>query len=314
MCTDPVKNIDDSYFPPNSLAVSVDNVLTAAECEHLIAIAESGNPQYVTSATLEDGTSIELMKPNPHRVAVFDSSSFANEHGSLWSKIKRLVCCGSNETWHSSFKNYFDREDACSRPTAGLPTGINPRFRVLRYNHRDHDEFLPHYDATTNIGECQSALTILIYLNDNFVGGETVFLCPNKFDVPQPPPASLASSFLVSITPQIGKCVIFEHNLFHAGLPLSSGVKWILRTDILFEKNNNPSPIVETAAPPPSTVIDMVTKFPTHKNSITDLFDSLGVLHDSLKSLECLDKGMFKTIASEYHLPDNVLAQLLASF
>jgi prolyl 4-hydroxylase len=88
--------------------------------------------------------------------------------------------------------------------------------------------FSPHYDACEgNEGYCSRMngsdgprlLTVLIYLNDNFEGGETVFPKINK-----------------SVKPEKGKAVIFRNvdengviitQALHGGEPIKSGEKWI---------------------------------------------------------------------------------------
>ena len=71
----------------------------------------------------------------------------------------------------------------------GPPLGLNPRLRVLRYDASDMDFFSPHYDATTTFTdksnhsssqkeniEIESQLTVLLYLNEGFDRGRTIFL------------------------------------------------------------------------------------------------------------------------------------------
>lgn len=88
--------------------------------------------------------------------------------------------------------------------------------------------FSPHYDACEgNEGYCSRMngsdgprlLTVLIYLNDNFEGGETVFPKINK-----------------SVKPEKGKAVIFRNvdengviitQALHGGEPIKYGEKWI---------------------------------------------------------------------------------------
>ena len=60
-----------------------------------------------------------------------------------------------------------------------------------------------------------SYYTILIYLNDNYIGGETVF-------------------DEITINPKAGTALIFRHDLEHTGSEVRSGIKYILRTDIMF--------------------------------------------------------------------------------
>lgn len=88
--------------------------------------------------------------------------------------------------------------------------------------------FSPHYDACEGDKEFCSRMngldgprlfTVLLYLNDNFDGGETVFPKINK-----------------SVKPEKGKAVIFRNvdkngviitQALHGGEPIKSGEKWI---------------------------------------------------------------------------------------
>ncbi len=55
----------------------------------------------------------------------------------------------------------------------------------------------------------------MIYLNDDFEGGTTAF---DSFEV----------------APKTGDGLIFFQELEHAGLPIVSGRKYVLRTDIMY--------------------------------------------------------------------------------
>lgn len=115
-----------------------------------------------------------------------------------------------------------------------------------RYDSATADDFRPHYDATTeDLSEpgsvWRSYLTVLLYLNDcatpatveadsgnvdssegSFEGGRTLFLAA-KGRHPQ-----------VSVRPSTGAVTFFEHDQYHAGEAVTAGVKWILRTDVMF--------------------------------------------------------------------------------
>ena len=69
------------------------------------------------------------------------------------------------------------------------------------------------YDKSS--GE-ESRWTLLIYLNDNFEGGETAFYDTDTWKE------------VLRIKPQKGMALIFDIDLWHSGLPLLSGnKKWI---------------------------------------------------------------------------------------
>jgi hypothetical protein len=100
--------------------------------------------------------------------------------------------------------------------------GLNERFRFYRYDpgqqfdwHRDGSFERPN-------GE-RSLITILIYLNDGFVGGET------SFDEP-----SLGLGQRYDVVPQTGLALFFDHPLLHKGQPVQSGRKYVLRTDVMY--------------------------------------------------------------------------------
>jgi prolyl 4-hydroxylase len=84
-----------------------------------------------------------------------------------------------------------------------------------------HDFFHPntdYYESCIKQGG-QRAYSCLIYLNDNFTGGETDFPKVNK-----------------TVIPELGKLIVWDnlkedgsldYDSFHAGLPVIEGQKWI---------------------------------------------------------------------------------------
>ena len=95
--------------------------------------------------------------------------------------------------------------------------GLNERLRFYRY--ASGQSFSPHTDGyfLRENGE-RSLLTLLVNLNDNFSGGETRFLENEQI-----------------VIPQQGQVMIFSHELWHEGLPVTSGYKYVLRTDVMFQ-------------------------------------------------------------------------------
>ena len=92
--------------------------------------------------------------------------------------------------------------------------GINENFRFYKY--LPGQEFKKHKDNVYFKNEREkSYFSLLIYLNDTFSGGETIF------DNCQ-------------ISPKTGSAVIFPHELLHSGNLVNSGVKYVLRTDIIY--------------------------------------------------------------------------------
>lgn len=92
--------------------------------------------------------------------------------------------------------------------------GFNEQFRFYRYDHGER--FNKHRDGhfVRNDRE-ESFLTFLIYLNEDFEGGETAF-----------------DSFAVK--PQTGYALCFVHELRHTGTLVHQGRKYVLRTDVMY--------------------------------------------------------------------------------
>ena len=57
----------------------------------------------------------------------------------------------------------------------------------------------------------------MVYLNENFSGGETELQGYN-------------------IQPKTGTALLFPHALLHQGNAVLSGTKYVLRTDVMYEK------------------------------------------------------------------------------
>lgn len=94
--------------------------------------------------------------------------------------------------------------------------GLNELFRFYRYE--NGQRFNWHKDGAfyRDMGD-QSYLTLLFYLNGDFEGGETSF---EGFDV----------------VPKQGDALIFKHELRHKGCSVSKGIKYVLRTDVMYKK------------------------------------------------------------------------------
>lgn len=106
------------------------------------------------------------------------------------------------------------------------PVGLNERFRYYRYTRGQKFDW--HFDGpfTRDTGEC-SKLTFMIYLNDGFVGGETVFNLKRHGGVRDDDPQ-------LTVTPTAGTALVFRHDVLHTGAVVLDGVKYVIRTDVMF--------------------------------------------------------------------------------
>jgi prolyl 4-hydroxylase len=97
--------------------------------------------------------------------------------------------------------------------------GLNERFRCYRY--KPGMRFAPHKDGAfiRNTAE-QSYYTFLVYLNQGFKGGDTTF----------------ATSPEISIKPQTGMGLLFQHPIIHEGNIVIAGIKYVARTDLMYRR------------------------------------------------------------------------------
>ncbi|GAB2941302.1 hypothetical protein GCM10027048_02220 [Hymenobacter coalescens] len=92
--------------------------------------------------------------------------------------------------------------------------GLNELFRFYRYERGQ--QFRGHYDQSYVRSPTEaSLLTFMVYLNDNFQGGDTAFRD-------------------LRVWPRQGRLLVFEHGLYHLGRSVTEGVKYVLRTDVMF--------------------------------------------------------------------------------
>jgi prolyl 4-hydroxylase len=96
--------------------------------------------------------------------------------------------------------------------------GGNPRIRVYRYEPSEHHS--AHWDTVVELGDgVASRITLVFYLNDGFGGGETEFPELGK-----------------RVVPKRGTALLFQHRVLHSALGVTSGVKYVLRTDVLYRR------------------------------------------------------------------------------
>lgn len=104
--------------------------------------------------------------------------------------------------------------------------GVDSRLRFYRYE--PGQEFKRHKDGSvTDEHGCVSKLSYLIYLNDDFDGGSTTFRdYLGTGDDRQ--------KIRHIIQPIAGSALIFRHERWHEGAPVTNGRKYVLRTDIFY--------------------------------------------------------------------------------
>lgn len=95
---------------------------------------------------------------------------------------------------------------------------LNERLRFYRY--QAGQRFAPHMDHWYQPNDREiTLLTVLVYFNGDFEGGETQF----------------EEQLAATVAPEPGLVAVFQHKVRHAGCPVQSGTKYAMRTDVLYE-------------------------------------------------------------------------------
>ncbi len=169
---------------------TIENFLSPQECQDLIAQSEAVGYEEA-EVSLSSGSTMMKGLRNNYRL-IYTDETLA---GQLWQKLKEFV------------PQLLDQTQV---------VGLNEQFRFYRYENAQR--FKRHIDGRFRRNEQEeSRITFMIYLNDNFTGGETAFDG-------------------VTIIPQIGSALCFVHELKHEGCPVTSGVKYVLRSDVMYRK------------------------------------------------------------------------------
>lgn len=197
----------------------IKDVLSPQECASIITAGESMG--FTPDApTRDDGEESSVLAHNFYWVV---DQAF---HDKLWARVRRFVP---------------------AQVAARQVRGINRRFRVYRYvpgaEYRCHiDGAWPpsgidevsgsyQYDASPRSARQSSLFTFLIYLNDDFRGGETTFFIPGVRD-------GVMNAY--PVTPIRGSVAVFPHGetqgaLLHEGTGVIEGAKYVIRTDVEYD-------------------------------------------------------------------------------
>jgi predicted 2-oxoglutarate/Fe(II)-dependent dioxygenase YbiX len=117
---------------------------------------------------------------------------------------------------------------------------LNERLRLCRY--RPGQAFHIHQDGVHHrSASLRSHLTFMVYLTDGdeFEGGDTLFY--DRGPGIEPP------RVVGRLRPRAGSLIVFDHALWHAGEQVTAGVKYIVRSDVLYRRT---TPAAEPLAGP----------------------------------------------------------------
>lgn len=181
----------------NDYVFTVEDFLTSEECNRYIRISEDfGYEDALVSSPR--GHVLRSDVRNNERV-MFESEEIAEW---LWTRACELV--------PHEYEGRF-------------AIGVNEMLRFYRYDPGQRFNWHQDFPFERDNGE-QSQLTLMVYLNDDFEGGETSFedsYSDQPFDE-------------FKVMPKQGMALFFEHAIHHKGEPVSRGRKYVLRTDVMY--------------------------------------------------------------------------------
>lgn len=169
---------------------TIEHFISPAECADLIARSEALG--YVEAEVgFSSGAAMMKGLRNNYR-AIFTDPALAAR---LWERL-RAFCPAELDGSQAS--------------------GLNEQFRFYKYE--STQRFKRHIDGRFQKSPTEeSRITFMIYLNEEFEGGETTFDA-------------------LTIMPKTGQALCFIHELKHEGRPVSSGVKYALRSDVMYRQ------------------------------------------------------------------------------
>lgn len=231
-------------------AVVLDNVITKEECDLLLTYAEMSKGAHSktegeespadngwTPALVNAGRNREVLVPdyrNSDRI-IWDEQEITKR---LWNRVlqgegmKEYFSTLHGKEYSPAIGSYRDGEK-----WKITEYGLNERMRFLRYGPGQF--FKEHCDGSyeTPDGSQRSFFTFHLYLNDSaqalgvkegeegemLRGGATTF---HSGDMKE----------RIDVDPRIGRVLIFQHRrLLHSGDLVEKGVKFTMRTDLMFE-------------------------------------------------------------------------------
>ena len=175
----------------------VERLFTPAECRQILATAEGAEwlPATINRAS---GREVDA-RIRDNLIAIVRDAALAT---TLWTRTAPHVPATMSSGWDG--------------PRRTMRThGLYEPLRVYRYEVGHY--FGLHTDQSYAKDGSRSLLTLLVYLDDDFDGGETDF--PEQHQ---------------TIAPRAGDALWFQHAVLHAGTRVTRGTKHVLRTDVLY--------------------------------------------------------------------------------
>jgi len=180
------------------------NILSREDCAKIISTIEARPEQWQKSSTVADANAGSIAPNSPRKSDGFPLSSIAGK--SLFTSINKVddLCFGVFGQAVQAYSRLLGERFAIDQDEG---------YSVLRYG--QGGEYKYHVDNGAASTGTLRTLSALLYLNDNYVGGEIDF--PRQ---------------ALKIKPETGLVIVFPAiaNFIHASLPIESGIKYTVVT------------------------------------------------------------------------------------
>ena len=190
---------------------TIENFLTEKECQDLIIFSEDKSYEEAT-VSLKSGAKMMKNIRNNERL-MYEDEKLAQHY---WEKFK-------------DFCPIFIDEIVENETQKQRAVGLNPLFRFYKYE--SDQRFKKHIDGRVVVEKdgkkYESRITFMIYLSDDFEGGQTAFDYKNKEGIIEK----------IEIQPKIGTALCFVHEIKHEGTPVLKGTKYVLRSDVFYQND-----------------------------------------------------------------------------
>ncbi|KAI9155599.1 oxidoreductase [Paramyrothecium foliicola] len=206
------------YVPNLSL---MRDVLSPDECLSIVASMEKIG--FLPDSPLrDDGAGSSILA---HNVYWMIDQAF---HDKLWDRVKAFVPADVSGKKARGINRRFrvyryvpGAEYRCHFDGAWPPSGLHPKTGAYMY------------DSSPPEAKQSSLFTFLVYLNDDFEGGETTFFTPSLRE-------GVMNAY--PVRPIAGSIALFPHGdskgaLLHEGTGVRSGAKYIIRSDVEYDVN-----------------------------------------------------------------------------
>mmetsp|Transcript_7340 Transcript_7340/g.8424 ORF Transcript_7340/g.8424 Transcript_7340/m.8424 type:complete len:323 (+) Transcript_7340:102-1070(+) len=204
-------------------AFVIDNVLSPAECSYLVDTSERMGYSFWDqdkdrASTFRNADTIEVKQVDIAEI--------------LWQRIKpffekNLEVEKGQQRWQCDLQGEWS------------PVGTNTRLLFARYDEGGH--FSPHTDGFDIVNfDHRSMYSIVLFLNTCPSGGGTRFYKDEQREKLVQDShgryTGLPELVEATVESKAGRMIVFYHNIMHEGIAVNSGKKYIIRSDVMYQR------------------------------------------------------------------------------